>query len=83
MDSVDNKANESIARYGGPEQAQRRYGPNAMTWRKWARIGFVPAKRVGRLILFDFAELDAWLAARPTASESIPTPRRRAKGGAA
>ena len=76
---MDNGASQSIAQFGGIKRAARITGLSEMCLRKWARTGKIPARRAGRLILFDLAELDRWLAGLPTASESIPTPKRKAR----
>lgn len=76
---MDTTASESTPRFCGIERAARITGLAPMTLRKWSRQGRIPARRAGRLILFDLAELDRWLAGLPTASESIPTPKRKAR----
>ena len=76
---MESKASELTPRFCGIERAARLTGLAPMTLRKWARTGKIPARRAGRLILFDLAELDHWLAGLPGASESIPTPKRKAR----
>ncbi|RPJ58506.1 MAG: DNA-binding protein [Acidobacteria bacterium] len=45
----------------GVEQAARYLGIKPGTLYLWARIGFVPSVKMGRRLLFDIADLDAFI----------------------
>jgi excisionase family DNA binding protein len=75
-------AHPSTAEWESPEALARRVGIKADTLRLWARTGKLPARRVGSLVLFRRAEIDEWLSNAPSASEAIPTKRRKTKARA-
>ena len=76
---MDNKASDPAPKFCGIERAARITGLAPMTLRKWSRHGRIPARRAGRLILFDLAELDAWLAGLPSATDRDAMPKRKAR----
>ena len=71
-----NRKTDAAAEWESPATLGRRTGLPADTWRLWARLGKVPARRVGNLILFNRAEVDSWLSGQPSAADVIPRKKR-------
>ena len=42
------------------------------TIRKWARLGQIPSRRMGRLLVFDVRELDDWYRQLPSGAKAAP-----------
>ncbi len=69
----------------GVEALAREWRIKPRTLQAWARTGKLPARKAGRLIVFDVRDLDVWFAKLPRADEKTAritkNTKRAADGG--
>ena len=57
-----------LPRVVSAEKLAREWGLAPATLRRWARTGEIPARRIGRRVVFDVNDIAVWYAAQPRAA---------------